>query len=64
IGDVSVLGLDETSFVRLGPWRQRIWSTSIVGDGRLLDVVEAATPCRRAAGWPHAPPTGWTGSAG
>jgi hypothetical protein len=28
IGEVTTLGLDETSFVRLGPYRHRLWSTS------------------------------------
>lgn len=32
IGTVAVLGIDETAFVRVGRWRQRIWSTQLVGD--------------------------------
>ena len=42
IGEVTALGLDETLFCRVGPWRRQAWSTSIVdvGGGRLLDVVE------------------------
>lgn len=41
VGSVTALGLDETLFCRLGPWRAQSWSTSIVdvGAGRLLDVV-------------------------
>lgn len=27
IGPVAVWGLDETAFVRLGPFRHRVWST-------------------------------------
>ena len=46
IGPVTTLGLDETAFVRLGPYRHRIWSTQLVGDGQLLDVVQG----RDAAG--------------
>ncbi|MBW3579166.1 MAG: ISL3 family transposase [Actinobacteria bacterium] len=63
VGAVTVLGLDETSFVRRGPWRQRIWSTVIVGDGRLLDVVEgrdALGACR----WLAQRPTGWVDAIG
>ena len=42
IGDVEALGLDETLFARLGPWRTQNWSTSVVDvrRGQLLDVVE------------------------
>src|SRR5437879_6922297 len=41
IGEPTALGLDETLFARLGPWRRQSWSTSIVdvGAGTLLDVV-------------------------
>ena len=41
IGDVEALGLDETLFARLGPWRTQHWSTSIVDvrRGQLLDVI-------------------------
>ncbi len=48
IGDVDALGLDETLFARVGPWRTQAWSTSIVdvGAGQLLDVI----PGRSAAG--------------
>jgi transposase len=48
IGPVTTLGLDETAFVRLGPYRHRLWSTQLVGDGQLLDVVQgrdAAAAC-------------------
>ncbi len=42
IGAVTALGLDETLFARIGPWRHQAWSTSIVdvGAGQLLDVIE------------------------
>jgi len=41
IGEVEALGLDETLFARLGPWRTQHWSTSIVDvrRGQLLDVI-------------------------
>ncbi|MCU1497285.1 MAG: Transposase [Acidimicrobiales bacterium] len=41
IGDTVALGLDETLFVKLGPWHVQNWSTSIVdvGRGQLLDVI-------------------------
>ena len=50
IGTVTALGLDETLFMRLGPWRRQLWSTSIVDvrAGRLLDIVagrRTAEPC-------------------
>jgi transposase len=50
IGTVTALGLDETLFVRQGPWRRQLWSTSIVDvpAGRLLDIVagrSTAGPC-------------------
>jgi transposase len=60
IGTVTALGLDETLFCRVGPYRIQAWSTSIVdvGHGQLLDVVEGRTsagPCRwlaaRGAQW-------------
>jgi hypothetical protein len=60
IGTVTALGLDETLFCRVGPYRIQAWSTSIVdvAHGQLLDVVEgrtAAGPCRwlaaRGAQW-------------
>ena len=42
---VSALGLDETSFVRRGPFHRREFATSIVDvrRGRLLDMVEGRT---------------------
>ena len=48
IGAVDALGLDETLFARLGPWRRQHWSTSIVDvrGGQLLDVI----PGRSSAG--------------
>jgi hypothetical protein len=54
-GAVSALGLDETLFCRLGPFREQCWSTQIVDvrRGQLLDVVEgrdSAGPCRWLAG--------------
>jgi hypothetical protein len=57
IGPVTTLGLDETAFVRLGPYKHRLWSTQIVGDGQLLDVVagrDAAPACEWLAGRPQA----------
>jgi transposase len=48
IGPVTTLGLDETAFVRTGKFRRRLWSTQLVGDGQLLDVVagrDAAPAC-------------------
>jgi len=51
IGAVTALGLDETLFARVGPWRTQRWSTSIVDvrAGQLLDVVEgrsSVAPCK------------------
>lgn len=46
IGEVTALGLDETLFVRGGPWNQRSWVTSIVDvtqPAQLLDIVEGRT---------------------
>ena len=57
IGPVATLGLDETAFVRRGPYRQRLWSTQLVGDGQLLDVVpgrDAAPACAWLAARPQA----------
>ena len=56
IGQVAVLGLDETAFVRRGRFRRRVWSTQLVGDGQLLDVVEgrdAAPACAWLADRPR-----------
>ena len=51
IGEVTALGLDETMFNHVGPWRKQCWSTSIVDVARgvLLDVVpgrDSAGPCK------------------
>jgi transposase len=51
IGEVTALGLDETMFNHVGPWRTPCWSTSIVDVSRgiLLDVVpgrDSAGPCK------------------
>ena len=60
VGEVTALGLDETMFNHVGPWRTQCWSTSIVDVSRgvLLDVVpgrESAGPCKwladRSTGW-------------
>ncbi len=42
IGTVRAVGLDETLFARIGPFRTQSWSTQIVDvqAGQLLDVVE------------------------
>ena len=50
-GAVSALGLDETLFARVGPFRAQCWSTQIVDvrTGQLLDVVagrDSVEPCR------------------
>jgi transposase len=50
LGAPTALGLDETLFARLGPWRTQAWSTSIVdvSAGTLLDVVPGRSsvgPC-------------------
>jgi transposase len=50
IGEPTAVGLDETLFARLGPWRTQLWSTSIVNvrAGQLLDVVpgrDSQGPC-------------------
>jgi len=55
VGHVSALGLDETLFARLGPWRTQAWSTQFVDvrRGQLLDVIpgrNAAGPCAWLAG--------------
>lgn len=64
-GRVSALGLDETLFCRLGPFRAQCWSTQIVDvrRGQLLDVVEgrdSAGPCR----WLAARPQAWRDAIG
>ena len=58
IGPVTTLGLDETAFVRVGRWRHRLWSTQLVGDNQLLDVVQGrdAAP---ACNWLAQRPESW-----
>lgn len=58
IGAVTTLGLDETAFVRLGPYKQRLWSTQLVGDGQLLDVV-AGRDAAPACSWLAQRPDAW-----
>ena len=58
IGPVTTLGLDETAFVRLGPYRHRLWSTQLVGDGQLLDVV-AGRDAASACAWLAQRPDDW-----
>ncbi len=50
VGAVTAIGLDETLFARIGPFKTRAWSTQIVdvGRGQLVDVVagrDAAPVC-------------------
>jgi len=66
IGDVTALGLDETLFVREGPWNQRSWVTSIVDVTRpaqLLDVVEGRT-AKAPSDWLEARPEAWRDGIG
>jgi transposase len=60
IGAVRALGLDETLFVRCGPYRARAWATSVVdvGAGRLLDLVEGRT-ATAAGRWLEDQPRTW-----
>jgi transposase len=65
-GAVSAVGLDETLFARVGPFRRQLWSTQIVdvGAGQLLDIVpgrDSTTPCAWFAARPEAwrPGIGW-----
>jgi transposase len=58
IGPVTTLGLDETAFARLGRWRHRLWSTQLVGDNQLLDVV-AGRDAAPACAWLVARPESW-----
>jgi len=56
-GAVAAVGLDETLFARIGPFRRQLWSTQIVdvGAGQLLDIVagrDADGPCRWFANRP------------
>lgn len=60
LGTVAAVGLDETRFVRLGPFRRQAWSTQIVdvAAGQLLDVVagrDSTEPCA----WFAARPAEW-----
>ena len=63
IGTVTTLGLDETAFVRVGHYRRRLWSTELVGDGQLPDVVQGrdAAP---ACAWLTQRPTAWRDQIG
>ena len=66
IGEVTALGLDETLFVRQGPWNQRSWVTSIVDVTRptqLLDVVEDRT-AKAPSDWLEARPEAWRDGIG
>ena len=59
-GAVAAVGLDETLFARVGPFRRQLWSTQIVdvAAGQLLDIVpgrDAIEPCR----WFAARPLDW-----
>jgi transposase len=61
VGPVGALGLDETLFVRTGPWRRRSWVTSIVdvtSPAQLLDVVEGRT-AKAPSDWLEARPQAW-----
>ena len=61
IGPVTALGLDETLFVRTGPFRRRSWVTSIVDVTRpaqLLDVVEGRT-AKAPSAWLDQRPQAW-----
>ena len=58
-GAVTAVGLDETLFARVGPYRRQLWSTQIVdvGAGQLLDVVpgrDSTAPCAWFANRPEA----------
>ena len=46
-GAVSAVGLDETLFARVGPFRRQLWSTQIVDvtAGQLLDIVAGRERC-------------------
>lgn len=66
IGDVTALGLDETLFVREGPWNQRSWVTSIVDVTRpaqLLDIVKDRT-AKAPSDWLGARPQAWRDGIG
>jgi len=64
-GSVSAVGLDETLFARVGPFRRQLWSTRIVdvAAGQLLDIVpgrDSAAPCA----WFAARPEQWRAGIG
>jgi transposase len=64
-GAVTAVGLDETLFARVGPFRRQLWSTQIVdvGAGQLLDVVpgrDSTAPCA----WFAARPEQWRAGIG
>jgi transposase len=66
IGEVTALGLDETLFVREGPWNQRCWVTSVVDVTRpaqLLDVVEGRT-AKAPSDWLEDRPQPWRDAIG
>jgi transposase len=66
IGDVTALGLDETLFVREGPWNERSWVTSVVDVTRpaqLLDVVEDRT-AKAPSDWLEARSQAWRDGIG
>lgn len=60
IGTVRALSLDETLFVREGPWRTQRWSTQMVDarNGQLLDVVAGRT-ANAPARWLEARDPAW-----
>lgn len=64
-GAVSAVGLDETLFARVGPFRRQLWSTQIVdvAAGQLLDVVPGrdSTP---ACAWFADRPEAWRAGIG
>lgn len=64
-GPVTAVGLDETLFARVGPFRRQLWSTQIVdvAAGQLLDIVpgrDSTEPCR----WFAARPEWWRAGIG
>src|SRR5690606_27475232 len=66
IGEVTALGLDETLFVREGPWNQRSWVTSIVDVTRPAqrpDVGEDRT-AKAPSDWLADRPQAWRDSIG
>lgn len=55
LGEVNALGVDETLFAKVGPFRRQLWSTQMVDvrRGQLLDVVpgrDSVEPCRWLSG--------------